>query len=434
MEDSDLGPDAGGQVTSPEGRFTIWRVTVATAVVLVLAAFLFETLPVLNPLLLFLLLTAVLMPFRGREGHSMLIAVAAVLTAVWLLEEAGHLLAPFALAAVLAYILDPMVDRLTNRGLSRSVAVFALVIPAVALLAVFVFFVVPAAARELIGALRAAPVLLERLSHWIESLQAQLVRVDVPFFDGGEIVARLRSIDEESVIVFLEERQEALMRSVWDGVLGLGRGLGSVAAILGYVVLMPVLSYYLIRDWDVMMVRVIRLVPPRSRDEVARFFSEVDGLVSGYLRGQVLVAMTIGAMTGIGLELVRFPYGATIGVVVGVFSLVPYVGIVLSLAPAVFIALVSGNVGLSLLKLGVVLGIVQMADATVVTPRIVGSSVGIHPVWVVLALSVGGYFFGVVGLLVGVPAAAVFKMLVAMGLERYERSDFYRGPGEAEAG
>ena len=419
---------------SEEGRVTIWRLAVATAVVLILGVFLFETLSILNPLLLFILLTAALMPFRGREGHSTLIVIAATLTFLWLLEEVGHLLAPFALAAVLAYILDPMVDRFTKRGLSRSLAVVVLIIPAVGVLATLVLVVVPAAFGELVAALRAAPLLLERLSGWIESAQVRLLTVDVPFFDGGEIVEQLRAIDEESVMAFLEERQSALAESVWDGVLGLGRGLGSFFAVLGYVVLTPVLSYYLIRDWDLIVARMIRLVPPRSRDDFVGFFSEVDRLVSGYLRGQVLVAATIGTLTGVGLEIARFPYGATIGVVVGIFSLVPYVGLVISLIPAIFIALVSGHVGLSLLKLGVVFGIVQVADATVITPRIVGSSVGIHPVWVVLALSVGGYFFGVVGLLVGVPAAAIFKMLITMGMERYEMSVFYRGSEEAEAG
>jgi len=414
------------------GRLNIWRVTLATAVVMVLGVFLFQTLPILNPVLLFVLLVAVLMPFRGREGHSSLITIAAVLTLIWLLQEVGHLLAPFALAVVLAYVLDPMVDRLHRRGLSRSISVVALIIPAIGLLAVLVFGVVPAAFRELISALRAAPVLLERLSLWIEAGQQRLLTVDVPFFDGGQIVEQLRAIDEESVMSFLEERQAALAQSAWDGVLGLGRGLGSAIAILGYVVLTPVLSFYLIRDWDVMLSRMTDLVPEGRRDGFVAFITDVDRLVSSFLRGQLMVAATIGLLTGLGLGLTRFPYGATIGVMVGVFSLVPYVGLVISLIPAVFIALVSGNVVLSLLKVAAVFGVVQILDATVITPRIVGGSVGIHPVWVLLALSIGGYFFGVIGLLVGVPAAAVGKMLIVRGLVRYEQSAFYLATEEVE--
>jgi predicted PurR-regulated permease PerM len=111
----------------------------------------------------------------------------------------------------------------------------------------------------------------------------------------------------------------------------------------------------------------------------------------------------------------------------GVFSVVPYLGIVLSLIPAIFIALVSGSVGVSLLKVAAVYGLAQLLETAVISPRIVGESVGLHPVLVLLALALGGFFFGFVGLLIGVPAAAVGKLLVLRGLERYKASAFYRG-------
>jgi predicted PurR-regulated permease PerM len=106
---------------------------------------------------------------------------------------------------------------------------------------------------------------------------------------------------------------------------------------------------------------------------------------------------------------------------------VPYLGIVLSLIPAIFIALVSGRVGVSLLKVAVVYGLAQLLEMAVISPRIVGESVGLHPVLVLLALALGGFFFGFVGLLIGVPAAAIGKLLVGRGLQRYKASDFYRG-------
>jgi predicted PurR-regulated permease PerM len=249
----------------------------------------------------------------------------------------------------------------------------------------------------------------------------------VPYFDGAQLAERIRAVDSEAVVAFLQERQAALASNVWEGVLGLGRGLGSIMTVVGYVVLTPVFTFYLIRDWDFIMRRIVELVPEPRREGFVSFFSECDELVSSYLRGQLLVAITIGLLTGVGLGIARFPYASTLGLIVGVFSLVPYLGLILSLLPAIFIALVSGAVAVSLLKVTVVYGIVQVLDATVITPRIVGGSVGIHPVWVVLALSVGGFFFGVVGLLVGVPAAAITKLLILRGLGRYRASEFYRG-------
>ncbi len=119
---------------------------------------------------------------------------------------------------------------------------------------------------------------------------------------------------------------------------------------------------------------------------------------------------------------------------VAIFSVIPYLGLVLSLIPAILIALLSGSVGISLLKVAVVYGVAQLLDGTVITPRIVGESVGIHPVWVVLALTLGGFFFGFAGLLIGVPAAAVTKLLIIKGLDRYRASDFYRGGAATSTG
>jgi predicted PurR-regulated permease PerM len=412
---------------SDRDQFTLWRIVQAAAVIVVLGFFLSETLALLNPALLFLILWAVLLPFRGKEGYRELVTIFAVLTAVWILMETGALLAPFFLALVLAYILDPLVDRLTARGLSRSLAVLLLIVPAVGALAAIILVVVPAAFAQLGEALESAPVFLRRLSRWVEAVTARLQAIDVPYFDGAQLAERLRAVDSDAVVAFLQERQAALASNVWEGVLGLGRGLGSIMTVVGYVVLTPVFTFYLIRDWDFIMRRIVELVPEPRREGFVSFFSECDELVSSYLRGQLLVAITIGFLTGVGLGIARFPYASTLGLIVGVFSLVPYLGLILSLLPAIFIALVSGAVAVSLLKVTVVYGIVQVLDATVITPRIVGGSVGIHPVWVVLALSVGGFFFGVVGLLVGVPAAAITKLLILRGLGRYRASEFYRG-------
>ena len=408
-------------------QIALWRIVQATAVVVVLAFFLLETLSILNPALLFVILWGVLMPFRGKEGHTALVMMAAILSGLWVLSETETLLAPFVLALVLGYILDPLVDRLERKGMSRSIAVMALMIPVGGLLAGVVLLLVPAAFRQFGDVLQAAPVFFERLGTWIEAGQQRLLTVNVPFLDGALIVEQLRAVDSAAVVEFLEGRQAALGTYVWEGMLGLGRGIGSVFTLLGFVVLTPVLTFYLIRDWDDLTGRIADFVPLQSRDQFVVFFTECDQLVSSYLRGQVTVAISIGVITGVGLAIAQFPNAALLGVMVGIFSVVPYLGLVVSLIPAIFIALVSGSVGASLLKVAIVYGVAQVLDGTLITPRVVGESVGIHPVWIVLALSLGGFFFGLVGLLVGVPAAAVTKLLVVRGMERYKASEFYLG-------
>ncbi len=155
------------------------------------------------------------------------------------------------------------------------------------------------------------------------------------------------------------------------------------------------------------------------------FATEYDALLAKYLRGQVTVAIILGLLTGVLLFLVRFPYPFLLGALVGVLGLIPFLGLVLSIIPAIIVALVSGNVVTSLIKVAGVYGFTQVLEGSFISPRIVGESVGLHPVWIVLALSVGGFFFGFVGLLIGVPGAVGVKLLVVRALARYRRSALF---------
>ena len=236
----------------------------------------------------------------------------------------------------------------------------------------------------------------------------------------------MQAIDSEAVVAFLEARRDEIAGRAWSAVLGLGRGLGTLLTVLGYVVLTPVLMFYLLRDYDVIIERIADLVPGQIRTEARGFFGEYDRLLSSYLRGQVSVALIVGGLTWLGLFALGFPYSFLLGAIVAVLGVVPYLGLVISLVPAVLIALVSGNVAWSLGKVAIVYGAAQGLEGAVISPRIVGESVGLHPVWIVLALSLGGFVFGFVGLLIGVPLAVGAKLALVRLLDRYKRTAFYR--------
>lgn len=416
---------------SDRDQLVVWRVVEAAAVILVLGFFLYGTRAVLNPLLLFALLWAVLIPFRGKPGHNALLVVAAVVTVFWLLSSTGSILAPFILSIVLAYVLDPLVDRMERMRISRMLAMALLSVVAVGLLAVVVLLVVPASLRQLGAVLQDVPVFFQRLGAWVESMRTRMLAVDMPFIDEDDLAQRLEAIDGNAVMTFLQERREALGNWVWTGVLGLGRGIGSAFTVIGYVALTPILTFYLLRDWDMIMGVIADLLPKADREGIVAFGRESDTMISRYMRGQVTVAITLGILTALGLWLVRFPHAGLLGLIVGIFNVVPYLGLVLSLIPAIFIALVGGSVGVSLLKVAAVYGICQILDGSVISPRVVGDSVGLHPVTVLLALSLGGFFFGFAGLLIGVPLAAVGKLLLMRGIARYKASDLYQGEAAA---
>lgn len=402
-----------------------WRIVQAGAVLLVLGTFLFALWAQLGPFILFLLLLGVLIPFREQSGHGLLVTLASLLILFWILNTTGFLLAPFVLALVLAYIGDPLVDILERRGLGRTIGILLLAFPLVSGVVLAVVLGFPALGEQVSELIDRAPELLDRLANWIEAADQRITALGAPVV-VDELVERIRGVQATEVVQFLQERRTEIAQRTWEGLLGIGRGLGSALTILGYVVLTPVLTFYLLRDWDDLVGALPALLPTSRREGVVAFFGEYDHLLSRYLRGQVTVALIVGGITAVGLWIAKFPFALLLGVIVAVMGVVPYLGLVVSLVPAVLIALVSGNVLVGLLKVAVVYGVAQALEGTVISPRIVGESVGLHPVWVLLALAMGGYFFGFVGLLIGVPMAVGVKLLSARGLQRYRESALFR--------
>ncbi|HEU0302170.1 MAG TPA: AI-2E family transporter [Longimicrobium sp.] len=411
---------------SPSDPFN-WRAWHAVAVLGVLGAFLFSVRSVLNPFILFLLLVFLIQPYSGTRHHLLLVSASALLTFIWVLDTTGFLLAPFVLALVLAYIQAPLVTRMERRGISRLVATLLLALPAVGVIALVVFVGIPALSAQVAEFIQGAPAFLQTATMRLEQWQAQLQTRDLAWLDEQAMVDRLRSIQPEAVIAWLQQRQAAIARGVWTGLLGVGRGLGAVLSLLGYVFLTPIITFYLLRDWPAIQARLRELVPPPHRDRVVGFASEYDRLLARYLRGQVLAAAIVGVLTWLGFLIAGFPYALLLGVVAGVFNVIPYMGLVASLIPALVIALFSASPGIALLKIVAVFVVVQMLDSSVIGPRVVGEAVGLHPVWVLLALAIAGYFFGFVGLLIAVPLAVLVKLLLRYALDHYRASTVFQG-------
>ena len=408
-----------------EGRLQIWRVLQAIVALFVFGLLVFGVQELLNPFVLFLILLIVLIPFRRAPGYVLLVSVAAILTMYWLLATTGFLLAPFVLGFGLAYVLDPLVDALVERRVARSLAIVLLALPVVGAGVAAVLFGIPALVGQIDELVQAAPELVALVGDWLSGIREFVV--GIPGVDE-DVVPDLANLDPEEIVAFLQERREQLASGTWRGVLGLGRGLGSAATVAGYVFLTPILTFYLLRDYDGILARLRGLLPRSREAGVVEFAREYDVLLSRYLRGQLTVALIIGVLTGTLLLVVQFPYAFLLGALAGVMGLIPFLGLVLSIIPAVIIALVSGSVLWSLAKVAFVYGLVQILDSGIISPRVVGDSVGLHPVWIVLALSVAGFFFGFVGLLISVPAAVGVKLVTVRGLERYRSSELYESP------
>lgn len=401
------------------------RALYAVTVLLVAGAFLYSVRGLLVPFVLYLLLLALLLPYAGTRRHRIVVASATVMIGLWFLATLGSLLAPFILAFILAYILDPAADALERRGVPRGLAVAILLLPVLGIIISAFIFGIPALAAQAEAIIENLPVAAQRLETWWQGLIARVQRMNLPFVSEDALAAQMRGIDEERITAFIRERQDALLRGGWSALTGVSRGFGIVFTVLSYLVVTPVVLVYLLLDFDRARLRAIDLIPASRRASVVSFLSEYDALLSRFLRGQVIAAAIVGVLTWLGLLIVGFPFSGLVGTIAGVFNLVPYLGLVASVLPVFVIALFSGSFLGSLLRAGIVFAIVQAIDGSVTGPRIVGTSVGLHPIWVMLALAIGSFFFGFVGLLLAMPAAVFLKLAIIRAIARYRASPLY---------
>lgn len=401
-----------------------WRYVYGALVLAAAVLFLFSIHSALSPIIAYVLLLMLLAPFTGTDRHSTIVIAATFALSVWLLETIGTLIAPFILAFVLAYILDPAVDVLERRRIPRGAAVALLVLPVLLLIAVALGFGIPALINQIEALIERLPAAASRFAEWVAQTRTSAERWNVPFI-SDEAIARW--LDPDRIAAYVQTRQEAIAQGAWGTVTGVGRGVGIALSVLGFLVLTPVLMIYLLKDFDNIKTRVADLVPHRRRHTWLDFATEYDALLSRFLRGQLIAAALVGVLTWLGLWIAGVPYAGLVGAVAGVFNLVPYLGLIVSIIPLLIIALLSGSFVSIIVRAGIVFAIVQTIDSTIAGPRIVGGSVGLHPVWVILALAVGGAFFGFVGLLIAMPVAVLIKLLLRDGLTRYRASVMFLG-------
>ena len=337
-------------------------------------------------------------------------AALALLATLWLL---GDVLLPFLLGGAVAYFLDPVADRLERLGLSRALSVTVISVVAVLL---FVAVVVPAAIT-----------LADQLSALVTQLPGF---IDALLDPEGPLAARF------PVLLGLQPRIEALVANagtalqergglIASGLLTAGRGLLGVVLLL---VVVPVVAFYLLLDWDRMVERVDELLPREHAPTIRRLAREIDRTLAGFLRGQGTVMLVLGTFYAAALMAVGLNFGLVIGALAGLVTFIPYVGAIVGGGLSVGVALVQfwGEWGWIALVAGI-FAAGQMLEGNVLTPKLVGGSVGLHPVWLIFALSAFGAMFGFIGLLAAVPIAAVIGVIARFAVERYRASALYHG-------
>lgn len=351
--------------------------------------------------------------------------LALLVAACWLIYLLAPVITPFAISAVLAYFGDPLVDRLQRVKIwrwkiARTVAVSIVFVLMLSLLTIVLLIIIP----FLVDQVR---LLVLRLPEWIEWFSdtalpwlATKAGFDLKNFDSSEFSEMLKDYWRE------------ISTAAFKVVDVISSGGMAVAALVTNLILIPVVTFYLLRDWDLLIQGIRDLLPRSMEEEVSKTASDVDKVLSAFLRGQLMVMVALGLIYSVGLSLVGLEFASLIGMGAGLLSIVPYLGSIIGVFVAAGVAVFQFQDVFHLVMVLLVFGVGQMAEGMYLTPKLVGDQIGLHPVTVIFAVLAGGQLFGFLGILLALPVAAVLNVLVRHMHQKYRQSELYNSSADRD--
>jgi predicted PurR-regulated permease PerM len=311
----------------------------------------------------------------------------------------------------MAYVLAPLVGILT-RFVPRGIAIAIIVLLMIGLVSGIGAVIIPKMITEVSELVNRLPGygnamfnMYNQVIRWIENLGLALPIEEIRQW----IIKRLPELGQ----IFADQTTLAL------------KSLSSGLAALLNLFMIPFVAYYLLKDFEKIIAIFKQLLPPRHASVIWDFMTQINNVLGQYVRGQMLVSSFIAVLTTIGLALSGIRYAVLLGIMAGIFNLVPYVGLAVSLGVSAFVALLDANGLDAVVKVVVVFVIVQGIEGNFLSPKVVGERVGLHPVWVMVALVVSAHFFGVIGMVVAIPVAAVTNIVLKIITDRYVQSHYY---------
>ena len=357
----------------------------------------------------------------GQQVKYWSIAAAVFLVVLWFL---GDVILPFVLGGAIAYFLDPVADRLERAGCTRAVSVTIISLVATLVFVLLFLLVIPTLVQQTASLIDTAPELFNRLQAWLVTTMPSLMDADSA---GSQ---QLQSIGDA-----IRSKGGELVNGLLSSALGL-------INILVLLIVVPVVAFYMLLDWDNMTAKVDSMLPRDHVGTIRKIASDIDQTLASFIRGQGTVCLVLGTYYAIALMVAGLNFGLIVGLIAGLITFIPYIGALVGGILAIGLALFQfwGSVEIrdgetvtyatNWLRIGIVAGIFglgQFLEGNILTPKLVGGSIGLHPVWLLFALSVFGSLFGFVGMLVAVPVAAVIGVLTRYALEQYKGSLLYRG-------
>ena len=363
--------------------------------------------------------------------RQVLFWAAALAALLYALHALGSTVTPFAAGIALGYLLDPVVRKLETFGLSRLGASLVILVVFALTVAIILVLVAPVLGNQFVTFSQLLPGYVMRLQALaVDEGNALIARYGGGWLDAFGLGGQLSSAQiQKSVGDFVAEGAQWLIKALKS----LVSGGAAVFSFLSLLIITPVVAFYILVDWNNMICKLDSWLPLDHRDSLRSIAREINHALAGFIRGQSIVCLFLGLWYGLGLTLIGLDFGFLIGVLAGFLSFVPYIGGLTALVLSLGLALVQGWPSLKLFFMA--LGVVvcgQFLEGNVLSPKLVGESVGLHPVWLMFALLAFGQLFGFVGLIVAVPTAAAIGVVVRHLIALYLRSPLYRGGSAVE--
>ena len=356
------------------------------------------------------------LPFPSLSRYQIAWILGGLLLAGWLVWLLGPVLTPFFISILIAYIVNPIVGWLEDLRMRRDVAVALVFGLALLLIVIVLLIVIPVLVREVADFLGRLPGYMDAFQqNALPWLEAQLgVEINLQSFD----VERARSLIQEYFSNIAGAAGNVLSVMTQSG----GRFLVWISSMI----LVPVVTFYLLRDWRNLMETLRDLLPRNIEPTVVRLTEDCDEALGGFLRGQLMVMISLGLIYALGLWIVGLNNAIAIGLIAGLVSFVPYLGAIIGILLAGVTAVIQDFSPVFLLSVAIVFVIGQLIESFVLTPKLVGDRIGLHPVLVIFAVMAGGQLFGFAGVLLALPAAAAGTVLVLYAYENYKKSEVYQ--------
>jgi predicted PurR-regulated permease PerM len=354
---------------------------------------------------------------RQRQLRFWLITLLVIISALYVLRD---MLLPFVAGMAIAYFLDPVADRLEQFGAPRWLAATCVLLFFVLILVLAVLLLVPLIQSQITQLVETLPLIV----NWVSN-------VGIP-----TVERKLTELSVENV----ERLKNAVNSFAGDAVGWLGTVLRGIVTggfalfdVLTLLFITPIVAFYLLRDWDLMIGTVHGWLPRQHVGTILNQVNEIDDTLAGFVRGQATVCLILGLFYGVTLSVFGLNFGLVIGSIAGMLSFIPYVGSLVGFFASVGVALVQYETWTPVLIIIGIFLVGQAVEGNFLTPKLVGGKVGLHPVWVMFALLAGGSLFGFLGVLLAVPVAAIIGVLTRFALQQYIASPYYAGPQDASS-